>query len=206
MKPAKSLALIALLSASALCQTSFAQSQAQRVEKYPESKAGTRFSYVNGVFLLKCNRWEVKDANKNGEIVSKCGENTMYVTADAMNPVKAVNEDGKTVASFTPFYPDLSFPLFVGKKWTGQYKGQKGIQKWTSEVSCESAAFESVTTKAGKVDAFRIECKDNWDAGIIFINGTKQSTRWYAPSVGLIVKSINEDSEWNIEVAGADWK
>lgn len=199
---------IALACVGALCQqAALADSPAPRVEAPMATKVGGRFSYVDGAFLLKCNRWEVKEvANSAGLTVSKCGENTMYVTADAMNPVKAVNEDGKTVASFTPFYPDLSFPLFVGKKWTGQYKGQKGIQKWTSEVSCESAAFESVSTKAGKVDAFRIECKDNWDAGIIFINGTKQSTRWYAPSVGLIVKSINEDSEWNIEVAGADWK
>ena len=206
MKPAKSLALIALLSASALCQTSFAQSQAQRVEKYPESKAGTRFSYVNGVFLRKCNRWEVKDANKNGEIVSKCGENTMYVTAESGNPIKSVNDKGETIAKFTPFYPDVSFPLFVGKKWTGKYSGEEGSKKWTSEVSCEAAAQEDVSVAAGKFQAFRIECVDKWDAGIIFINGKKKSTRWYAPSVGLIVKSVNEDSQWNTEVAGNDWR
>ena len=206
MKPVMSIALIALLSAITLCQTALAQSQAQRVENYPDAKPGTRFSYVNGVFLLKCNRWEVTDANKNGEVVSKCGGNTMYVTAEHGNPVMSVNDKGETVAKFTPFYPDVSFPLFVGKKWTGKYRGQDGSKKWTSEVTCESAALEEVSVAAGKFQAFRIECVDKWDAGIIFINGKKKSTRWYAPTMGLIVKSVNEDQQWNTEIASGDWR
>jgi hypothetical protein len=206
MKSFKSIPLIALLSLGAVCHTASAQDQTPKVEKYPVSAAGTRFSYVNGVFLLKCNRWEVKEVNKSGEIVSKCGNNTMYVTAESGNPVRSVNDKGETVAKFTPFYPDVSFPLFVGKKWTGKYSGEEGSKKWTSEVSCEAAAQEDVSVTAGKFQAFRIECVDKWDAGIIFINGKKKSTRWYAPSVGLIVKSINDDSQWNTEVAGNDWR
>lgn len=206
MKSFKSIPLIALLSLGAVCHTASAQDQTPKVEKYPVSAAGTRFSYVNGVFLLKCNRWEVKEVNKSGEIVSKCGNNTMYVTAESGNPIRSVNDKGETVAKFTPFYPDVSFPLFVGKKWTGKYSGEEGSKKWTSEVSCEAAAQEDVSVTAGKFQAFRIGCVDKWDAGIIFINGKKKSTRWYAPSVGLIVKSINDDSQWNTEVAGNDWR
>lgn len=206
MKSFKSIPLIALLSLGAVCHTACAQDQPPKAEKYTVSAAGTRFSYVNGVFLLKCNRWEVKEVNKSGEIVSKCGNNTMYVTAESGNPIRSVNDKGETVAKFTPFYPDVSFPLFVGKKWTGKYSGEEGSKKWTSEVSCEAAAQEDVSVTAGKFQAFRIECVDKWDAGIIFINGKKRSTRWYAPSVGLIVKSINDDSQWNTEVAGNDWR
>lgn len=193
----------ALVSAAMLCHSALAQNPVQRVEKYPDAKPGAHFSYVNGVFLLKCNRWEVKEANKNGEIVSQCGANTMYVTADAGNPIKSVNDKGETVARFTPFYPDVSFPLFVGKKWTGKYSGEEGSKKWTGDVSCEAVALENVAVKAGNLQAFRIECVDKWDAGIIFINGKKKSTRWFAPAVGLIVKSINEDSQWNVEVESA---
>lgn len=201
MKLHKSIPLIALLSLGAVCHTASAQDQPPKVEKYTGGAAGTRFSYVNGVFLLKCNRWEVKEVNKSGEIVSKCGNNTMYVTAENGNPIRSVNDKGETVAKFAPFYPDVTFPLFVGKKWSGKYSGEEGSKKWTSEVSCEAAAFEEVTVAAGKFPAYRIECVDKWDAGIIFINGKKKSTRWYAPSVGLIVKSINEDKHWNTEVA-----
>ncbi len=201
------IALIACVSAAAFCHTALAQSPvqspAQRVEKYPDVKPGAHFSYVNGVFLLKCNRWEVKEVNKNGEIVSTCGGNTMYVMADSGNPIRSVNDKGETVARFTPFYPDVSFPLYVGKKWTGKYSGEEGSKKWTSEVSCEAVALEDVAVKAGSFPAFRIECVDKWDAGIIFLNGKKKSTRWFAPAAGLIVKSVNEDSQWNVEVESA---
>lgn len=201
--PIALLTLTTLVSTAVFCHTALAQNPTQRVEKYPDAKPGAHFSYVNGVFLLKCNRWEVKEVNKNGEIISTCGGNTMHVTADAGNPIKSINDKGETVARFTPFYPDVSFPLFVGKKWTGKYSGEEGSKKWTGDVSCEAVALEDVAVKAGKLQAFRIECVDKWDAGIIFINGKKKSTRWFAPAVGLIVKSINEDSQWNVEVESA---
>ena len=197
--------MIALMSASLLAPHAMAESQQPRIEKFPDVKSGDRFSYVNGVFLIRCNRWEVKDANKNGEIVSKCGDNTLYVTADSGNPVMAVNEKGETVAKFTPFYPELSFPLFVGKKWSGKYKAHQGRTDWSGDMTCESTAFEEVRVAAGKFNAFRIECANKWDSGILFINGTKKSTSWYAPEINLIIRSVNEDSKWSYEVAGTGW-
>lgn len=206
MKPVISIALIALISASSLCQPSMAEDQSKRAEKPPEIKVGAHVSYVNGIPLLKCNRWEIKEANKNGEIISQCGGNTSYMTAAQGNPIRSVNDKGETVLKFTPFYQDLSFPLFTGKKWASKYSGQEGAKKWDSELVCESAAFEDVSVATGKLQAFRIECVDNWDTGLPFINGKKKSTRWYAPTLGLIVKSINEDSRFNYEVAGGDGK
>lgn len=202
MKTLTSLASCALALAGVCSTPAGASSLAPRAETIVPVKAGDSVTFMDGVFTVKCNRWEVKEVdNGSGQTVIACGENTNFLTTDARNPVKAVNGQGKTVASFTPFYPELSFPLHVGKKWTGQYKGQKGWERWTGDVACEAAAFESVTTKAGTVEAFRINCVDNWDAGIIFLNGTAKSTRWYAPSLGLIVKSVHEDSDWNYEIA-----
>lgn len=202
MKPVFQL-MLALTAGLFLCRPVLAQAQAPRVEKYPEVKPGARFSYVNGVFLLKCNQWEVKGASLEGQIVSKCGTNTMYVTADSGNPIRAVNDKGETVAKFMPYYPGLSFPLYVGKKWSGKYNAQQGSQEWFGELSCESTAFEKIQVAAGKFEAFRIECVNKWDSGIIFINGKKKATTWYAPSINMIIKSINDDSQWNYELANA---
>lgn len=198
--------LIMLISVSFACQYAVAQSQQPKVDKHPDIKPGDRFAYVNGVFLLKCNRWEVKESDKSGHIVSKCGENTMYVASDTGNPIMAVNDKGETVARFSPYFPALSFPLYVGKKWSGKYDGQQGRLRWTGDVSCESTAFEEVQVAAGKFGAFRIECANKWDSGIVFINGTKKSTSWYAPEAKLIVKSINDDSDWNYELSGTGWQ
>jgi len=187
------------------CQPVLAQSTSPIVEKYPATKPGAGFTFVDGAFLVKCNHWKVIDRNTGGLIVSTCGDYTMYVTAENGNPVRTLNARHETVAQFVPYYPDTSFPLFVGKKWTGKYNGQEGsFIKWSGELDCAATAFEPVQVAAGKYEAYRIECSDKWDAGIIFMHGIKKSTRWYAPSVNMIIKSVNADSKWNYELAGID--
>lgn len=201
---------IALVAASLFYQNAMAINQSPRVESYPVLKPGARFSYVDGIASLKCNQWEiqeVKDVNKSGLVVSKCGGNTIYMTADSGNPVMVVNDQEEIVIKTRPFYPELSFPLFVGKKWSGKYYGQEGsYRRWSGNMACESTAFESVQVAAGKIDAFRIDCVDEWDSGIIFVNGTIESTRWYDPASGLIIKNIHDFSKWNYEFAGGDWR
>ena len=92
-----------------LCHMAMADGPQPRAERFPEGQPGTRFSYADGVFSLKCNRWKVKEVRKDGEIVSKCGDNTIVVTDDG-NPVMAVNDKGEAVSKLTPFLPQLSFP------------------------------------------------------------------------------------------------
>lgn len=193
-----------LIAASCLCHFALADNQQPRAERFPEGKAGTRFAYVDGVFSLKCNRWEVKEVRKGGEIVSKCGASTIVVTADG-NPVMALNDQGEIVSKLTPFLPQLSFPLFVGRKWSGKYDGQEGrFKKWHGDMSCEATAFEPVQVAAGRFDSFRIECVN--EARILFIRRAIKTSNWYAPSIGMIIKSVNEDSKWDYQLAGSDWR
>jgi hypothetical protein len=197
--------MIALLAWLCMGQQAWAENQPPTVEKYPVVKTGGGFSYVDGVFLVKCNHWKVAEISPAGLLASKCGDNTVYVTADSGNPVMSVNDKQETVARFTPYYPDIAFPLFVGRKWVGKYNGQEGrFIKWSGDLSCTTTAFEPVQVAAGKFDAFRIECVDKWDAGAFFVHGTTKSTRWYAPSVNFIIKSVNEDAKWNYEAAALE--
>ena len=197
--------MLIVLAALANVHCEAADHVAPVAEKYPGATPGAEFSFVNGAFLLTCLRWKVLETNADGLIVSQCGDNTMYATAANGNPVMTLNGKHEIVAKFTPFYPDTTFPLFVGKKWSGKYEGQEGsYRKWSGDLSCEVKSFESIQVVAGKFDAFRIDCIDRWDAGIIFLHGTRKSTRWYAPAIHFTVKSVNEDSKWDYEAAQVD--
>lgn len=183
----------------AMAQGAPAAASAPTVDRFPKAVIGARFAYVDGVFKVKCNRWSVKEVSAAGDITSRCGDNAMVVNADG-NPVSATDDSGSVVAKFTPFMPQLSFPLQVGRKWSGRYEGQEGrFKRWSGDMACEAAAYEPVKVAAGTFDAFRIDCVT--DVKVMFIHKTVRSTNWYAPAVGLIVKSSNDDASWDFEVA-----
>jgi hypothetical protein len=169
-------------------------------DRFPRPVLGAHFAYVDGVFKIRCNRWSVEEISAAGDITSRCGDNAMTVTADG-NAVSALDDQGGVVAKFTPFLPQLSFPMSVGRKWSGHYDGQEGrFKRWSGDMDCEAAAFEPVHVAAGTVDAFRIECVTQVKV-MAFMKSTIRSTNWYAPSLGMVVKSVNEDSAWNFELA-----
>ena len=179
-------------------QRSAEQPSAQRP---PDARVGDRVTYSNGLAGLKCNVWEVTEANREGEVVSKCGGNTLYSTIDNRNLVRVLNDTGETMIETAPFYPALTFPLYVGKKWSGKYEGRQGVTKWFSDVECEAMTYEAVQVAAGKFDAFRVECVDKIKIGERrYIS--RKGTSWYAPAVGVTVKSVNDDSRLNTELSG----
>ena len=191
---------------SLLCGTSNGVQQRSAAEqpsaqRPPDARVGDRVTYSNGVAGLKCNVWEVTEANREGEVVSKCDGNILYSTIDNRNLVRVVNDRGENIIETAPFYPALTFPLYVGKKWAGKYEGRQGMTKWSSDVECEAVTYEPVQVAAGKFDAFRVECVDK----IKFAERryiSRKGTSWYAPAVGVTVKSINDDSRLNTELAG----
>ena len=170
-------------------------------QRPPDARIGDRVTYSNGLAGLKCNVWEVTEPNREGEVVSKCGGNALYSTIDNRNLVRVVNEKGETIIETAPFYPGLNFPLYVGRKWSGKYVGHQGLSKWASDVECEAIAYESVQVVAGKFDAFHIECVDKIKIGEHrYIS--RKGTSWYAPAVGVTIKSVNDDSRFDTELAG----
>lgn len=171
-------------------------------QRPPDARVGDRVTYSNGLAAIKCNVWEVTEPNREGEVVSKCGGNTLYSTIDNRNLIRVVNDRGETVIDTAPFYPALSFPLYVGSKWSGKYEGRQGMNKWSSDVACEAVAYEPVQVAAGKFDAFRVECVDRWKVDGSPMHGMRKGTSWYAPAVGVTVKSVNDDSRLNTELAG----
>jgi hypothetical protein len=167
----------------------------------PTPKVGDVFEYVTRFVAIDCQRWEVTAVNQGGYNISKCGDYEAYADAGSGTLTKIVS-GGKPVFEFKPYTPTLVFPLELGKKWQGKYDGYRADQgaSWNSNVSCEAKAFEPVKVPAGDFDAYRVACTDNWQSGAF--SGESDSTFWYAPKIGAVVKNVNaSDSAFDYELA-----
>lgn len=157
----------------------------------------------NGQFLsINCRHWETRKPEANNVLVRQCEDKLIYANASDLSPIKATNLKGEVLLEFKPQHQGLSFPMFVGKKWSSNYSGFRADKnrKWDGRLECEAKAYEPVRVAAGSFDAYRVECIDNWEFGYIF-SGKVASTRWYAPAEGIVIKAISEDKDWNFELA-----
>lgn len=166
-----------------------------------KAKPGDFREYATGLMTVPCQRWEYKEINE-GEVISQCEDNQLILSLDDdLNPVMIRKTSGETLVSFAPFYPQLSFPLTVGKQWTGEYSGFIAADnaRWDSKVSCKVEAYEKLTIAAGEFDTFRIACVDHWRSGLLF-SGETNSTRWYAPKIAGMIKVLHDKPKWNVEL------
>jgi hypothetical protein len=180
-----------------------------RVEKLPDLKPGDTREYADRLMTVPCRQWTTIETNKDGYLVSQCKDLRLYSTADTFNAVKIVRADGTVLVEFKPFSPSLSFPMYVGKQWSGRYKGivnngngrwfadfvANGNLRWEGDKRCEVKSVERLRVAGVLTDAFRIECSEDWKVNF-FIQGKAHSTSWYAPGIGL-VKGVHSDNRWD---------
>lgn len=87
-----------------------------------------------------------------------------------------------------PFYPNYSFPLYVGKTWKGKVlltnTKQPGIEV-TAYLRGKALGWEMVTVPAGNYLALKLHMEGRYDARGPGGNwdGTIDDTLWYAPEV-----------------------
>ena len=173
----------------------------------PSPKVGRVVEYDAQVATVGCKRWEVTDTDKDGSIVSQCGDNISYVSAENGNVTKIVSKNGNVMLEFKPRLFSLSFPLEVGKTWQGRYSGYSAYNDahWDADTTCEVKPPEKVEVPAGKFDAYRIDCVDNWQS--MGLNGQTHISSWYAPKVGVTVKVVStENPEWDYQVTSISEK
>ena len=95
---------------------------------------------------------------------------------------------GKERFGASPDDGTYSWPLWVGKSWLASYTyhDRERGRSWNPvETSWKVAAYEDVTVPAGTFKALRLEASPG-------TNNATQSTLWYAPETGIIVKRIFE--------------
>ncbi|MFO1379908.1 MAG: hypothetical protein U1F63_06045 [Chitinivorax sp.] len=166
------------------------------------AKPGDFREYNNTLMGITCSRWEFTEVTDAGEVLNQCGDKTMVLSTDFdLNPMRISDGTGTTLVEFKPFYPQLSYPLTLGKEWSGEYSGYTADNDahWDSKVNCKVEAFEKLQVIAGEFDTFRIACVDHWRAGLLF-SGETHSTRWYAPKTFSIIKVVHDKAKWNTEL------
>lgn len=97
------------------------------------------------------------------------------------NLIALLAPDGKLVARMEPPH-GFEWPLTIGKEWTVQYKlinAAGGSVPVTS--SCKVANQEDITIKAGTFNTYLVHCNNSLG---------QNDTLWFAPDVGLFVKTI----------------
>lgn len=171
----------------------------------PQPLVGFQVQIAGRMMGVDCNDWTLSEIRDDGNVLSTCGQYILETSgANDFNVVRLKRQDGQTMAEFLPYAPVIKFPLTVGSRWSADYSfyTMELDAPLKARASCEVAAWENVTVKAGEFPAFRIECTDNLSAGSRKFR--TQSTRWYAPSASLVVKAENrqDPGRWNFEVAG----
>jgi hypothetical protein len=169
----------------------------------PSPKVGDVVEFDKLFATVPCKRWEVKELDKNGLQISQCGDNFAHYDAATGALVRIVTKDGDKLVQFSPRATSIDFPLSVGKRWSGKYDGYTNDDgaSWNATTQCAVKGEEKVKVPAGEFDALRIECEDAWQSGPF--SGVSKTTTWYAPKVGMTVKSVNpESAKWNYELTG----
>jgi hypothetical protein len=100
-----------------------------------------------------------------------------------------LDANAREIISHTPHEGQISSPLWVGKSWVARSTWRSRIHGRTVHdvvVVWKVAAYEEIEVPAGRFKAFRL---DAWpdERGLV-----RKRTDWYAPSLGLVVKSVIE--------------
>lgn len=108
-------------------------------------------------------------------------------------------EAPKSTRTTLPFYPNFSFPLWVGKTWQGKVTFRSSDQpgrEVQAELKARVVGFESVTVPAGTFFALKIVMEGPYrakDAEGLF-SGLIEDTLWYSPEARNAVRYEYKDT------------
>jgi hypothetical protein len=111
-----------------------------------------------------------------------------------------------TKTKIAALFPNIGFPLWIGKTWSydgeALLRGQPQTSKASrtpTHVNCRVLAFNQVTVTAGTFGAFECECQCTViSVGYDTLCGTW--TIWYAPDVKNVIRQKTESTETSLEL------
>lgn len=139
----------------------------------------------------------------DGFLVRSLGDNGatwLYRYDSQVNVREWISETGTRRMMFDPYYPKYKFPMYVGSDWSGRYTttlsrsidgASEVIETKHVSVSCEALCIERLTVPAGMFEAFKISCDLNRETD----RARERLIYWYAPAVGVTVRSETLDAE-----------
>lgn len=172
------------------------------IAERPELVKGDRWEYTRHGRALSYEFVEEKEGQLVFEKTEDGTKTTEFYTPD-LNFVKELFELGGT-EEVKPYRGALSFPLWVGKKWSYSFTTSKREKKVMPGVLAEFEAkvkvegYEQVTVPAGTFSAFKIkEVRRNVKKKKAL---GKHRTVWYSPDVKRVVKTEEENKAFNREL------
>lgn len=130
---------------------------------------------------------------------------TTFRTPD-LNLAKVLYKKDEVKEQCDPSCDPLSFPLWVGKKWSYSYRSIKIIEagKPYSDMidsDVKVIAYEQVTVPAGTYGAFKIEeVRRPRSAKGPQARLGYHVTVWYSPEVKAVIKRVEDDDSKNTEL------
>jgi hypothetical protein len=166
--------------------------QATEIKKAP-SESDIVANYPK---MVVGDSWTYRDSSKKFGIdiytativyVEKDGSYTIKVTGKKGGFTRVYNFDAEHRQINPPVGRRLlEFPLFIGKQWSAKFEGRSvSGERYEYKDTYEVKGYETVTTEAGSVEAFRIRrTNSNLDTFNDY-----PTVYWYSPVFKLIVKS-----------------
>jgi len=156
------------------------------VAEMPEMIEGDTWTlHIKDIYNVKEDtiHEEVVRINSDGsftvKIVSKRKDKPIYINYN--NQYQIIKRGSVTTNTW------LNFPLFIGKKWKfSQYSHSVGGGGYQYVFNCTVVKYETVKTKAGKFNAFRIEA--SYSASGYDLDSRSNISYWYSPEVKNIIK------------------
>lgn len=180
------------------CSASLAADEV--AERYIPPKAGTQatFRTIDDHGTVTTNSFVFAETTYKDKpvisISSPDGRDAIIVDKVSGSPI-ASTQNGKET-EFFDYHPSgtrYQWPIKVGAKWTESmtYYDRKSGKSWDPvEQSWKVTAYEAVTVPAGKFMAFKLESSPGQ-------NNATQTTSWYVPEIGGVVKRIFERTSHN---------
>ena len=151
-------------------------------------RAGNGVTQVSGIIpngfyvIRRSNRFEAFQIVGNDEVILERPGVLYFLIGRAQSQTGPTRQSGNS--------QELTFPLFVGKKWQYAYEQQSRGPKHRT-VHIHVAGRERIETPAGKFDAFKLEKEIIW-ATASALRGTKVETvkavYFYSPETKSIIK------------------
>jgi hypothetical protein len=195
--------LFALLACLLAAASAFAQDGARRIES-PDVRVGDTwiFNKIDGWngALEEVSVNVVKQSDPSGIVMESSsldgGSVAKILRSTAFNLVR-VDGPGFTQTA-KPFYPNYSFPLYVGKTWRGTVvlsNTKRPGTEVTAELQGRAVGWEMVTVPAGTFLALKLSMKGTYFATAPqgTWGGAIEDTLWYAPEARNAVRYEYQD-------------
>ena len=172
------------------------------VAERPILKQGDRWDYTRREKVVSCEFMGEKDGQLVFYITWDDGtKETEFRTSD-QNFLKGLDTKGEIHEEVAPFRGWLSFPLWVGKKWsyTFQTSNTRRASSMSSNIDSDVkvVGYEQIKVPAGTLWAFKIE-------EVRKVRGAKKGpgangihiTAWYNPDIKGSVKIEHDNDVYN---------